>query len=570
MAEKIIIPVEVQTGSSTQDVDKLNKSLKETGDIGSNAQKSSQGLSDKLAGIKGPVGQAIQGVKGLGSAFKALMANPIVLLISAIVGALTLLYKAFTSTKEGGEQMEQMMDGVSAVMDVLRDRVLKVGGAIVKFFKGEFSGAVNDLKGAFKGLGDEIEKEFQAAANLRKELQNIDDTERNLNMRRAEQNKLLAEARLRLEDENLSYADRLKALEQVRKSEIALAKDEETLAKRKYDAIVAQNALSDSGKEALDKEAAAYVALQQAQQNTFTVQKKLAKQKESLLKEEKSKSDAAKKEAEAQKKEQEDKAKEELKKQEEEAKAKLEADKKFRDDALRNEEAFVNKQYDLQKLQALREIENQEELAKKLEEIEAQRYANLLQARKDAGEDTTQMEIKFAEDLARKKGEIEKQSLESKKKLDEEQKKHQEDLYNAIGQGLGALSNLVGENSAQGKAIAIAQAIIDTYTGATKAFAQGGTFGYIGAAAVIASGLANVKKIASVKIPGAKNESTNTDMSAPSGPNVSIISGQMNSSAQLLGSLNNSLSTPPRAYVVGQDVNSQQSLDRHIRQNATL
>jgi predicted polyphosphate/ATP-dependent NAD kinase len=180
------------------------------------------------------------------------------------------------------------------------------------------------------------------------------------------------------------------------------------------------------------------------------------------------------------------------------------------------------------------------------------------------------MEIKFAEDLARKKGEIEKQSLESKKKLDEEQKKHQEDLYNAIGQGLGALSNLVGENSAQGKAIAIAQAIIDTYTGATKAFAQGGTFGYIGAAAVIASGLANVKKIASVKIPGAKNESTNTDMSAPSGPNVSIISGQMNSSAQLLGSLNNSLSTPPRAYVVGQDVNSQQSLDRHIRQNATL
>jgi chemotaxis protein histidine kinase CheA len=570
MAEKIVIPVEVQTGSSTQDVDKLNKSLKETGDIGSNAQKSSQGLSDKLAGIKGPVGQAIQGVKGLGSAFKALMANPIVLLISAIVGALTLLYKAFTSTKEGGEQMEQMMDGVSAVMDVLRDRVLKVGGAIVKFFKGEFSGAVNDLKGAFKGLGDEIEKEFQAAANLRKELQNIDDTERNLNMRRAEQNKLLAEARLRLEDENLSYADRLKALEQVRKSEIALAKDEETLAKRKYDAIVAQNALSDSGKEALDKEAAAYVALQQAQQNTFTVQKKLAKQKESLLREEKSKSDAAKKEAEAQKKEQEDKAKEELKKQEEEAKAKLEADKKFRDDALRNEEAFVNKQYDLQKLQALREIENQEELAKKLEEIEAQRYANLLQARKDAGEDTTQMEIKFAEDLARKKGEIEKQALESKKKLDEEQKKHQEDLYNAIGQGLGALSNLVGENSAQGKAIAIAQAIIDTYTGATKAFAQGGTFGYIGAAAVIASGLANVKKIASVKIPGAKNESTNTDMSAPSGPNVSIISGQMNSSAQLLGSLNNSLSTPPRAYVVGQDVNSQQSLDRHIRQNATL
>jgi hypothetical protein len=75
------------------------------------------------------------------------------------------------------------------------------------------------------------------------------------------------------------------------------------------------------------------------------------------------------------------------------------------------------------------------------------------------------------------------------------------------------------------------------------------------------------------EIPGSDGGSysdANASMSAPSGPNVGIISGQINSSAQLLGSLNNSLSTPPRAYVVGQDVNSQQSLDRHIRQNATL
>jgi DNA repair exonuclease SbcCD ATPase subunit len=66
---------------------------------------------------------------------------------------------------------------------------------------------------------------------------------------------------------------------------------------------------------------------------------------------------------------------------------------------------------------------------------------------------------------------------------------------------LGDLATIVGKNSKFGKAIAIAQAIQDTYAGADKALAQGGIFGFIGAAAVIATGIANVKKIASTKPP---------------------------------------------------------------------
>ena len=55
----------------------------------------------------------------------------------------------------------------------------------------------------------------------------------------------------------------------------------------------------------------------------------------------------------------------------------------------------------------------------------------------------------------------------------------------------GALQGLAGES----KELAIGSAIIDTYVGANKAFAQGGMLGFISAAAVIAGGLANVKKI---------------------------------------------------------------------------
>ena len=59
-------------------------------------------------------------------------------------------------------------------------------------------------------------------------------------------------------------------------------KQEEILAQRRYDAIKAQNALSDSSKEALDEEAAAYQALQQAQLSSFQKQKELFDQQKAL------------------------------------------------------------------------------------------------------------------------------------------------------------------------------------------------------------------------------------------------------------------------------------------------
>lgn len=49
--------------------------------------------------------------------------------------------------------------------------------------------------------------------------------------------------------------------------------------------------------------------------------------------------------------------------------------------------------------------------------------------------------------------------------------------------------------------MAVAQATMDTYAGATKALAQGGIFGAIGAAGVIASGLANIRTILQTDIP---------------------------------------------------------------------
>jgi hypothetical protein len=63
-----------------------------------------------------------------------------------------------------------------------------------------------------------------------------------------------------------------------------------------------------------------------------------------------------------------------------------------------------------------------------------------------------------------------------------------------VSTSLGQIANLLGENSKFGKGLAVTQAIIDTYVGANKAISQGGIFGAVAAAGVIATGIANVKK----------------------------------------------------------------------------
>lgn len=271
-----------QWNELAEDLGKAENALEKTTEAINDTKNAQKSLGDQLTSAPGIVGQVSNSVKGLSKTFKALLANPVVAVIAAIVGALTLLFKAFTSTKAGGEKFDQVMAGIGAAIDVLRDRVLKVGGAIVKFFSGDFSGAADDMKEAFSGIGEEIASEFNEAMRIKAELQAITDATRELNNERARQNTEIAKAKLVINDETKSYEEREKALEDVRQAEIALAKQEEILASRRYEAIKAQNALSDSSKEALDEEAAAYQALQQAQLASLQKQKELFDQQKAL------------------------------------------------------------------------------------------------------------------------------------------------------------------------------------------------------------------------------------------------------------------------------------------------
>jgi hypothetical protein len=141
-----------------------------------------------------------------------------------------------------------------------------------------------------------------------------------------------------------------------------------------------------------------------------------------------------------------------------------------------------------------------------------------------------------------------------------------------IQQALASVASLVGEQTAAGKALALAQVAIDTYTGATKALAQGGVFGYIGAAGIIAQGIANARQITAVDIPNEPSTggvSITDNIQVPSQAAQFNVVGQsgINQLAESIGQQNRQ---PMRAYVVGGDITSSQELERKRIKTATF
>ena len=151
-----------------------------------------------------------------------------------------------------------------------------------------------------------------------------------------------------------------------------------------------------------------------------------------------------------------------------------------------------------------------------------------------------------------------------------------------LQKGLTDIVNIVGANSKFGKAIAIAAAIEDTFAGANKALGQGGIFGFIGAASIIATGLGNVKKIASTKPPeppaGLRGGGASASVATPSIPSASSIMSNIQTpdfdimaasqSNQIASAL--SQQPPVQAFVVSQDVTTAQSLQNNIITGASI
>ena len=141
-----------------QNLNITEEATQATGDY----EKNQKSLNEQLSESPGVLGSATQGANTLGAAFKRLIANPIVLVITLLVGALTGLVAIFKQTKVGAELFAvagAAIDGVFSVIIGLVDK-LAIG------LKSVFDDPLGSLKAFGKAILDNIVNRFTAVIDL--------------------------------------------------------------------------------------------------------------------------------------------------------------------------------------------------------------------------------------------------------------------------------------------------------------------------------------------------------------------------------------------------------------------
>jgi chromosome segregation ATPase len=165
---------------------------------------------------------------------------------------------------------------------------------------------------------------------------------------------------------------------------------------------------------------------------------------------------------------------------------------------------------------------------------------------------------------------------EYEKAIEDKKKKNQEDALTATANTLGQIADLFGKQTAAGKAAAVAEATIQMFLSAQKAYTStigipvvGPVLAPINAGLAIAAGIKNIKAITAIKVPNDTGSNPSPATTASQGssimsPNFNVVGNSgINQLAQLQ-------QTPTKAYVVSGDVTTAQSLDRNRIENATL
>jgi len=173
-----------------------------------------------------------------------------------------------------------------------------------------------------------------------------------------------------------------------------------------------------------------------------------------------------------------------------------------------------------------------------------------------------------------------KQITDAKIKISDSEAQAKKNNLDATADVLKNFSAIAGEETVAGKAFAVAAATINTYRGVSDALAAvtvtpfETALKFANAAAIGVAGIANVKKIVSVKVPNTSGggSSANPSVSVPSAPPLPPafnIVGQSDTN-QLADAIGGQTQQPVQAFVVSSEVTTAQELDRNIIDGASI
>lgn len=618
MAKKYEIDISVNDKQAVKATDNLAKGFDKVDNIVNDTNEAVGGLTDSLdkmsggaiSGFKGLVSGARAGVAAMTSLKFAIAATG----IGALLIAVTSITQYFTKTERGAQKLREIMAGLGAAVDVIVDASIILGETLVGIFenpkkalsdfgnllkqniinrfeglmelipalgksisllfKGEFSEAgkvafdaaakvglgvenitdkIIDLaESAVEGIKNitaEIQNEVSAAIALEKALNAVKVRERELRVARAEANAEIEKQKFIAEDVTKTFEEREAATRKAFELEQSLTKAQVENERERLRILQAKAALGESDEATLEAVADQRVRVAEIEATSATKQIELNNKLNGLAREKAAIADAARIKAE------EDRIAAEEQKQAEI----LEVEQELLTEQEREVQAVQSK---YERLKALAEQHGQD-----VEAIEANKIAAL-----------EGIDSKYAEfQKALSEAEVNRKKVEAGAAL------------NIVAGALGTAAGLAAEGSGFAKALSITATTIQTYQAAMAAYSSaaaipvvGAVLGPLAAAAAIAVGVANVSKIASSKTPqvpsglskGARGGSGGASASAPR-PTAPItpqfnITGGNNQLSQINESINSNNQKPVKTYVVGDDVSSQQELDRKIESNATL
>jgi hypothetical protein len=539
MAVKKEIEINVNTSKAEKNLDNLDQGIQ---GATSQLDKLTGGM---ISGFKKGITGIKQGITAMKSLKVAIAATGIGLLLVAI----TSLTSYFTKTQRGADKLSQAFKGIGAVVDVLVDRISTFGEGLFKIIRGDFSEGLSLLKASFSGVGEEIRNEAKAAIELEKAQQALEDRQIELIKVNAKRKASIEELRLVAEDENKTNEERANALREAARLQNQIADDEIAIAKERARIIRERVALGESTRQDIEDQATAEARVIELEAERSRRLRTLQTRLNAFTDGTGENTDATNENAEAQKKLNEEIAK--------------------RNAALDQEAAQLqeklSQEYDAI-LQASQDAQTQE-----LNAVE-DKYNQLLAKASEYGFDEIELNRLKNEEINAINKKFDDEDSARKKKKAEDDLAVQMATLDAIAGTLGSLSQLAGKDAATGKALSAAQAIINTYTGATKALAQGGIVGPIAAAGVIASGIASVRQIYATQLPptagGGSGSGPRPQISAPQiSPRLALNTQVADLGNQITQSLER---TPVRAYVVNQDVQTAAKMDRKIRETATI
>lgn len=172
-------------------------------------------------------------------------------------------------------------------------------------------------------------------------------------------------------------------------------------------------------------------------------------------------------------------------------------------------------------------------------------------------------QTKLIEQQSKKRTELVNKEKEAKLKL-----------FDAMVNAGDAMAQAVGEQTALGKALAVASALINTYKGIANEMGTTTVTPYeialkvLNVATVAAIGFKSVKDILSVKVPNDKGGGSAGSAPQAQPPNFNMV-GQSGTN-QLAQTIAGQEQEPIKAYVVAKDVTNQQNLDLNIRRTASI